>query len=291
MRFVNLFAAVVTTLAVPAAVAIHGARQQPVSVYLHPSPGHHHGSHVPTLTGEQAEVVFAHHFGIGLNPEEYEKYLHGKVDVSDPVGGGHGEPLTETQQPKVVVIQGDVKTSDILPSTISGRPAFHLPAIPDEHTMRFVQPYLMQGQQTVARFVENVKDNLEQGFDEIWSTVQGSKAGKWLGDAFDVNTSRKFTGPLVVDAMIPAVLTVLLSESIGSAEILHAELSALSDFVENLRKPSSGSTKSTEPETTVITALGNQEDEGVDGEVRKLGLNVVKASLQAVSARSRRAHS
>lgn len=38
-----------------------------------------------------------------------------------------------------------------------------------------------------------------------------------------------------------------------------------------------------EPESTVVTALGEEEDEGVNGEMRKMGLEVVKASLQAVS--------
>ena len=192
MRFATTLAAVITTLAVPAALALRGTgHQHPVSVYLHPTPGHHHGS-VPTLTGEQAEVVFAHHFGIGLNEEEYQKYLSGGIAVNDPIEGGHGSaPLATTEQPKVIVIQGDVQISDILPSSIPHRPAFKLPAFPDAETMRFVQPYLMQGQVTVARFLETVKDNLEQGFDQIWSTVQGSKAGKWVGDAFDINTSRE----------------------------------------------------------------------------------------------------
>jgi len=292
MRFVTTLAAVVTTLAVPAALALRGAgHQHPVSVYLHPTPGHHHGS-VPTLTGEQAEVVFAHHFGIGWNEEEYQKYLSGGIAVNDPIEGGHGSaPLANTEQPKVIVIQGDVRISDILPSSIPHRPAFKLPAFPDVETMRFVQPYLMQGQVTVARFLETVKDNLEEGFDQIWSTVQGSKAGKWVGDAFDINTSRESGPGYTLPSSVTLAEThskVLKFTSPGSAQVLHAELSALSEFVDNLRKTSSSSgssNKMVEPESTVVTALGEEEDEGVDGEMRKMGLEVVKASLQAVSRR------
>lgn len=66
--------------------------------------------------------------------------------------------------------------------------------------MEFIQPYFNRAQQVVKYFSESVKesydnleDNLEQGFDKIWSKVEGSGFGKWLGDVFDINTSGKVT--------------------------------------------------------------------------------------------------
>lgn len=72
-----------------------------------------------------------------------------------------------------------------------------------------------------------------------------------------------------------------------SAKLLHTQLQTLQEFATPsfLTKHMSDSPSRFVWESTAITALGSPEDTGVEGETRKVGMEVLKGSLQAVSDR------
>jgi hypothetical protein len=301
MRFTSLFAIAVTlsttVLSVHADQRQHQhQKQQPVSVYLHPSPQgqheHDHDHQVPTLTGDQAHMVLSHHFGLAgqghsaaANNNEGEK----KKGLWSHLLKPHGRPtLQSPERAKIIVIQGDLVPSDVLPVTSSedlAGPAFHLASFPSYETMHFLQPYLAAGERAVQKFLGAVEDGVEHGFDRIWNEVTaGSEDKRGLKSLLDVTDSRKFASSLLyaIKSLICSSLSSdTMSYCAGLAQTLHAQLSALSELVH----PSTSAKSDSDQvwESTVVHVPGRRGAEGEEEELRQTGLSFVRASVQAVS--------
>jgi hypothetical protein len=301
MRFTSLFAIAATlsttVLSVHADQKQHQhQKQQPVSVYLHPSPQgqheHDHDHQVPTLTGEQAHMVLSHHFGLAgqghsaaANNNEGEK----KKGLWSHLLKPHGRPtLQSPERAKIIVIQGDLVPSDVLPVTSSedlAGPAFHLASFPSYETMHFLQPYLAAGERAVQKFLGAVEDGVEHGFDRIWNEVTaGSEDKRGLKSLLDVTDSRKFASSLLyaINSLICSSLSSdTMSYCAGLAQTLHAQLSALSQLVH----PSTSAKSDSDQvwESTVVHVPGRRGAEGEEEELRQTGLSFVRASVQAVS--------
>jgi hypothetical protein len=108
MRFVSL----VISLAVPAlALARSSASQQPIQVYLHPSPSSPaHLQSAPTLTPEQAKAVLSHHLGEALDDFEEIPQDEGMWSHLMGMWVGGGDAGKDVQRPKVVIIEGGVSS-------------------------------------------------------------------------------------------------------------------------------------------------------------------------------------
>jgi hypothetical protein len=193
--------AVATAIVAPAKAII----QHPVSVYLLPSPDASPSTvKPPTLDGDEAFDVFANHFGVG-SQSTFEKYQ--KKSWAHLVDPSHSSELTGEEQAKVIIIQGDLSPSDILPPTYQDSLAdFELPSFPSYETMNFLQPFMIRGQKVVGHVLGENQDGLEEGFDKIWSNVKGSQVGKKMASAFDLNTSRTLSSPLLPNCLYAILL-------------------------------------------------------------------------------------
>lgn len=84
------------------------AQQQPLQIYLHPTPSNIDSASVPTLSADQAKAVLAHHLGENIgdfdeipNDEGLWAHLMGMWD-------GHSEGGVE-RKARVVIIDGGVE--------------------------------------------------------------------------------------------------------------------------------------------------------------------------------------
>lgn len=236
--------------------------QQPVSVYFYPPTSQVDSttkvSTPPTLDSTQAYTAFAQHLGADL-------VNNVRVEGQD----GYIEPAkTSTareKQGKIILIQADITPQDVIPpadSRFPQEPAFYMEPFPNYDTMNFLQNYLMRGSEVVHRMMQIAKDsasNLEEGFGQIWNALETSKAGKWIADAFDISQS-------------------------PHAQSLHAELASLEAFASNSFSKLMPRSDEYLWDATIVTSLGDSREVQNDTSIRKMGLDVVKASLEAMTA-------
>ncbi len=104
--FFGLLAAASTSL-----LSTSAATQQPIQVYLYPSPPHSSSHKAPTLKPDQAKAVLAHHFSAGEGVDAFEKLPGGHEGWVHLLTGGmlsNDEDRKSEDKAKVVIIQGDV---------------------------------------------------------------------------------------------------------------------------------------------------------------------------------------
>jgi hypothetical protein len=85
----------------------HSSAQQPIQVYLHPTPPSQHLSAAPTLTPEQAKAVLSHHLGEGLS--DFDEIPADEGVWGHLVGAWNGLWAGEGERGRVVIIEGGVQ--------------------------------------------------------------------------------------------------------------------------------------------------------------------------------------
>jgi hypothetical protein len=85
----------------------HSSAQQPIQIYLHPTPPSQHLSAAPTLTPEQAKAVLSHHLGEGIS--DFDEIPADEGVWGHLVGAWNGLWAGEGERGRVVIIEGGVR--------------------------------------------------------------------------------------------------------------------------------------------------------------------------------------
>ncbi|WVQ80650.1 hypothetical protein IAT38_002755 [Cryptococcus sp. DSM 104549] len=157
-------------------LSLASSAQQPLQVYLHPTPQHpssSHPSHLtpPTLSAEQAKAVLAHHLGQDLAdfeeiPQDEGLWAH-LMGMWEGVEGGKA---------KVVVVDGGVEAQDVLPTSLPPQPSFYLKD--DIRTHSLLQPYLTEAKDLLAHILDALPE-FTKSFKDIFD-LAGTKAAAVL---------------------------------------------------------------------------------------------------------------
>jgi hypothetical protein len=84
------------------------AQQQPLQIYLHPTPSNVDAASVPTLSPDQAKAVLAHHLGDNIGDFDEIPNDEGLWTHLMGMWGGHNEGGVE-RKARVVIIDGGVE--------------------------------------------------------------------------------------------------------------------------------------------------------------------------------------
>lgn len=140
------------------------SRQQPIQVYLHPSPSALSSqSTVPTLNAKQAQAVLGYH-----------------LSSSHPVGSD--ESASRSEKSRVIIIQGSIDAQDIIPSSFGSSPShpqspsFYLPS--SKSTFTFLSPYVHRA----GHVLDSLISSLGSGIAHVESDL-GMSVGT-IGDAW-----------------------------------------------------------------------------------------------------------
>ncbi|WWC94193.1 hypothetical protein V866_001033 [Kwoniella sp. B9012] len=173
MRFSSLFA----LTALPFTLAKSSQSQQPLQIYLYPTPSTQNQDpslSVPTLSADQAKAVLSHHLGEPLNDfdeipndEGLWSHLMSLWDGPSATGG----------KARVVVIDGGVDAQDVLPTTLSQQPSFYLKD--DLTTSNLLSPYIEQAKTLLDNILNELPD-VVKGFKDVFE-MAGTKAASILG--------------------------------------------------------------------------------------------------------------
>ncbi|WWD17298.1 hypothetical protein CI109_101738 [Kwoniella shandongensis] len=165
-----------TLLLLPLTLA-KSAAQQPLQVYLYPTPAapslvnQAHAS-VPTLSADQAKAVLGHHLREGL--ADFEEIPQDEGMWSHLMGLWNGEQ--GEGRPKIVVIDGGVDAQDVLPTSLPKRPAFYLED--DTSTDFLLEPYLNEAKNLLAHILDAIPA-LTKTFKDVFD-MAGTKAAAVL---------------------------------------------------------------------------------------------------------------
>ncbi|WVR07049.1 hypothetical protein IAU60_004088 [Kwoniella sp. DSM 27419] len=167
MRF-SLFASIA---ALPLVLA--RSAQQPLQVYLYPTPASANEQVAPTLSAGQAKAVLAHHLGEGLGDfeeipadEGMWRHLMGMWTTTDQ----------RAEKARIVVLDGGLSAQEVLPTSLP-EPAFYL--TDDDTTDFLLQPYLNQAKNTLAHILDAIPD-FTKPFKDVFD-MAGTKAASLLG--------------------------------------------------------------------------------------------------------------
>lgn len=123
--------------------------QQPLQVYLHPSPSDAASKAAPTLTADQAKAVLSHHLGESIGDFDEIPDDEGLWGHLLNMWGGEQKQIGG-QKSRIVIIEGGVSPQEVLPSTLSQSPSFYMK---EETTTRaLLAPYL----QRASSFLEDI---------------------------------------------------------------------------------------------------------------------------------------
>ncbi|KAK8864406.1 hypothetical protein IAR55_001654 [Kwoniella newhampshirensis] len=153
------------------------AAQQPLQVYLYPTPtspsihNHAHGSS-PTLSVDQAKAVLAHHLREGL--ADFEEIPQDEGMWSHLLGMWNGEQ--GEGRPRVVVVDGGVDAQDVLPTSLPKQPAFYLEDNTATHYL--LEPYLHEAKNLLSHILDAIPA-LTKSIKDVFD-MAGTKAAAVL---------------------------------------------------------------------------------------------------------------
>jgi hypothetical protein len=296
MRFTTLFYGIVasTSYAIVAATASskHQA-QQPIQVYLHPSPPSSHNLEPPTLTPDQAEAVLAHHFSAGEGVDEYEKLPGGHEGwahlLSGGLFGGDGRgQRKEEDKARVVIVQGDIDVECewlVVPCVSE---------IPLMVTSTTNQPSFQAISPPLPRSTCLLRPKSTPSFNPTSTAHPPSSTTSsllFLPHRNSSTTSSTSPPPVRPSTLLKTRVTLqLISPHPAKTEATQAlseQLQALSAIASRVPWTDRSRPPSDRWEAVKVKLSKGKEDDDIDFEVQKEGRNVVKAALEVVSWLSR----
>lgn len=185
----RLFNSAVLLAPVVLAKSYHAA-QQPIQVYLHPTPSaqyHAAAAAAPTLTAEQANAVLAHHLGQDMS--DFEELPQDEDMWSHLMGMWNGHTRPEGHKPKVVIVQGGVEAQgasgltgcivvvsltqiDVIPSSLSQTPSFYME---ENHGVKtLLAPYIHQAETFLSQLLKILPESFKQLLD-MFDTASSSE--------------------------------------------------------------------------------------------------------------------
>ena len=180
--------------AIAAVPIVLASAQQPLQIYLHPTPTDLASGSAPTLSPDQARAVLAHHLGENIgdfeeipNDEGLWAHLMGMWD------GKYGD--VKSGKSKVVIVDGGVEAQgmssncimcypsearqeltilspDVLPTSLPSEPSFYLHDTTS--TMDLLEPYLNQASHFLQGIVDSVPA-LAKAFKDTFELAGTSK--------------------------------------------------------------------------------------------------------------------
>ncbi|ORY33980.1 hypothetical protein BCR39DRAFT_491169 [Naematelia encephala] len=166
---------IIAIAALIAAPLISAVSQQPLQVYLHPSPSSPaHLTSAPTLSASQAKAVLAHH--LGENIGDFEEIPQDESLWGHLVSMWSGNEDAD-RRARVVVIEGGVMSQDVIPTTLGQSPSFYLEE--DSSSRALLAPYLQRASNFMHTLLKSLP-SLSKSFKDTFE-LAGTKAAATLG--------------------------------------------------------------------------------------------------------------